>query len=255
MSKRSTASTSSTPTAGSWADIAQLGQYILDQLGDDRRSENLLVHWVAHRLAEYMHAAEAATDPEERAASRDAAALLIARLWEARGGWPWGWPPQAVSKLFEGLRGGAAPFYDDEPVPLPPWLSSLGELDALAHEERTAWTYGALLELDGDQLRRALEAAPDNSSKDEDVEQIREQLRFVEQAQEWIAELAKPNEDATRRADRAQILARVFTDIDERRALLLERALKDARRGQRRKPARYARFAEPFARRRRLRAS
>jgi hypothetical protein len=238
MSSESTAPTSSTLTANSWNDLAKLGEYILDQLGRDRRSEDLLVHWIAHRLAERLHTAETADDPGARDAARESAALLITQLWQARSGWPQGWPPDAVRKFADGVRGATGQSYPDEKVvPLPPWLSTLGELIALQSEEREAWVNGALLELDGDGLRRTLEVAPDDASEPTDLSDIRRQLRRYEEAEDWIAAHAQDSEDASRRADRARILGRVLEGLAERRAELIERALKDARRGQRRKPA------------------
>jgi hypothetical protein len=95
----STASTSTAPTVSSFDDLAALGKYILDLLGHDRRSEDLLAHWLAHRLAEHMQRAERARTKREREEARDAAALLITRLWETRGGWSRGWPPAALEML------------------------------------------------------------------------------------------------------------------------------------------------------------
>ena len=237
MSRRSTASTSSTPTLGSWDDLAKLGEYILDQLGRDRRSDNLLVHWVAHRLAEHMHTAETADDPRMRESARDAAALLIAQLWQARDGWPQGWPPDAVREFTDGVGRAAGRSHGEEVVQLPPWLSTLVELDALQSEERAAWLNGALLEVGAHELRRALEAAPDGAPETDDLADISWQLRRHENAEDWIAAHAQDGEDPSRRTDRARILERVLEDIAKRRAALIERTLKDARRGQRRKPS------------------
>lgn len=219
----------------SWDDLSKLGEYILAQLGDDRRSDNLLVHWVAHRLAEQMQRAETASDPREREAASGAAALLIAQLWEARGGWPQGWPPDAVRDFAEGVRRAQGAAYG-EASPLPPWLSTLSELAALQEEERAVWLHAALLEVGAEELRRALEAAPDSHPEPDDLSDIRWQLRFHESAEEWIADRAKEGENPSRRADRARILERVLRDIATRREALIERTLKDARRGQRRKP-------------------
>jgi hypothetical protein len=238
MSSGSTSSTSSTPTPGSWDDVAKLGEYILDQLGRDHRSDNLLVHWVAHRLAEHMRTAETSDDPRERDAARDAAALLIAQLWQARGGWPQGWPPDAVRKFVEGVRPAAGQSYGEGVPQLPPWLSTLVELELLHREELTAWLNGALLEVGADELKRALDTAPDDAPEPAaDLLDIQWQLRRHESAEEWIAVHAQEGEDPSRRADRARILERVLKGITERRAALIQRTVKDARRGQRRKPS------------------
>jgi hypothetical protein len=237
MSKGSTGSISSAPRLESWDDLTKLGEYILDQLGHDRRSDDLLVHWVAHQLAEHMQAAETADDPAERGAAREAAALLIAQLWRARGGWPQGWPPDAVQRFTHGVRHAVAQNHEEEIVQLPPWLSTLAEHAVLQWEERVAWTNAALLELGDDQLRQALEAAPDPAPEPADIGGISWQLSRYEKAEEWIADYAQEGEDPSRRKDRAEILGRVLTDISERRASLIERTLKDARRGQRRKPS------------------
>jgi hypothetical protein len=236
MSRASKPSTSSIPTLGSWDDLAKLGEYILAQLAHDPRSDNLLVHWVAHRLAENMQTAETADNPREREAARDAAALLIAQLWEARAGWPRGWPPDSVRHFVEGVERAAGSSYG-EPTRLPPWLSTLTELETLAREERAAWLNAALLEVGSEELRRALDAAPDSEPTPDDLSDMRRQLLYHENAEEWIVESADEGEDPSRRADRARILERVLHDIAERRAALVKQTLKDARRGQRRKPA------------------
>lgn len=236
MSRESTASTSSTPTPESWHDLSKLGEYILAQLGGDRRSDNLLVHWVAHRLAEHMQKAETASAPREREAARDAAALLIAQLWEARGGWPQGWPPDAVREFAEGVRRAQGSAYG-QASPLPPWLSTLSELTSLQQEERLVWLHGALLEVGAEELRRAVETVPNSHPEPDDLNDIRWQLRCHEKAEEWIAGQAEEGENPSRRADRVQILERVLRDILTRREALIERTLKDARRGQRRKPS------------------
>src|SRR4051794_14776749 len=124
VSSPSTASTSTGPTVTSFDNLSALGEYILDLLGRDRRSEDLLVHWIAHRLAEHMQRAERARTKREREASREAAALLITRLWETRAGWSTGWPPEALQVLeralgpFENWRGEEL---GDQL--LPPWFS------------------------------------------------------------------------------------------------------------------------------------
>ncbi len=236
MSNRSTGSTSSAPAPDSWDDLAKLGEYILDQLGRDRRSESLLVHWVAHTLAERMQAVSVASEPAEREAAREAASLLIARLWQARGGWPSGWPPDAVREFVDGIpRGKGGHFQEQAPAQLPPWLSTFGELDALQWEEREAWRNGALLEVGDGELRRALDAAT-ASSQASDLDDLRWQLRHHETAAEWFASHAEDGEDIGRRADRARVLERVLNDITARRAALFELTLNDARRGIRRKP-------------------
>jgi hypothetical protein len=240
MNNESGGSISSTPTPASWDDLANLGEYILDQLGRDSRSDNLLVHWVAHRLAEHIRTAQTADDSDERETASDAVALLIAQLWEARGGWPQGWPPDAVREFTEGVRRAAGQSYGvgrEEAVRLPPWLSTLEELKSLHSEEGAAWLNAALVELDADDLRRALEAAPDDTPEPADLRDIRLQLRHHEEAENWVAAHAREGEDPSRRSDRARILGRVLEDIAEQRASLIERTLKDARRGQRRKPS------------------
>ena len=237
MCRRSTGSTSSTPTPDSWDDVAKLGEYILDQLGRDHRSDNLLVHWVAHRLAEQMRTAETANDPGERDAARDAAALLIAKLWQARGGWPRGWPPDAAREFVDAVRRTTGQSYAGDVGRLPPWLSTLVELEALHREERAAWLNAALIEVGADELRRAVEAAPDDAPEPQDLSDIHWQLRRHENAEEWIAAHKQEDEDPSRRTDRARILGRALEDIAARRMALIERTLKDARRGQRRKPS------------------
>ena len=238
MSRASTGSTSSTPTPGSWSDLAKLGEYILDQLGRDRRSDQLLVRWVAHRLAEHMSAAETADDPGERQSARDAGALLIAQLWQARGGWPYGWPPDTAREFTDGVAHAAGRSYGAPSVRLPPWLSTLAELEALLSEERATWVNAGLLEGGAAELRRALDAAPDGVPEPTDLAEIRWQVRRFEEAEDWIASHARDGEDPSRREDRARILGRVLADIADRRQALVGRTLADTRRGQRRKPRR-----------------
>lgn len=255
MSRASTASTSLTPTPVSFDDLATLGEYILAQLGLDRRSDNLLVHWVAHRLAERMQTAERAENPTERDTARDAAALLIAQLWQARGGWPQGWPPDAVHMFVDGVRTATGQSHGEESVRLPPWLSTLGELDALHQEERATWLDAALLELGADELEQALAAAPNETPEPDDLSDIRWQVRHHAEAKDSIAARAKEGEDPARRTDRAQILERSLNDIAERRSSLIERTLADARRGLKRKPLRQAvRGTAPRRRRSRRRS-
>lgn len=236
MSSPSTASTSTAPTVGSFDDLSTLGEYILDLLGRDRRSEDLLVHWVAHRLAEHMQRAERARGKREREDARDAAALLITKLWESRAAWSRGWPPEAQKKLEQAF-GRFEPWRDEQPVsqPLAPWLSTLDAIAELQRREFEAWFYGALLELDAAPLRRALELAPQTDFEDSDLLLLRKELDAAERAATWIASLAHEGEDPSRRADRASILARVMANIAEERDLLVKQALKDTRRNQKRK--------------------
>jgi hypothetical protein len=237
VSSPSTASTSTAPTVSSFDDLSDLGEYILDLLGRDRRSEDLLVHWVAHRLAEHMQRAERARTKREREGARDAAALLITRLWETRAGWSTGWPPGGT-KLLDQALGRSDPWgeaMNDEP--LPPWLSSLRTLDELHRREQRVWIHAAFFELDMVAVRRALEAAPERLDDSEDLQSLRKQLAVADEAAAWIAPLADEGEDPSRRADRAAILERVLAGIADERKTLVEQALKDTRRNQKRKPA------------------
>lgn len=236
MSSPSTASTSTAPTVGSFDDLSALGEYILDILGRDRRSDNLLVHWVAHRLAEHMQRAERARTKREREEARDAAALLITRLWEARAGWSTGWPPEGSWILAQAL--GRTDGWNDETYGsrLPPWLSSVHALDELHQREWRVWLHAAFLELDAVAIRRALEAAPQGLSDAEDLRSLRKQLQRADEAAEWITPLANEGENPARRADRAAILERVLAGIANERTTLVEQALKDMRRNQKRKP-------------------
>jgi hypothetical protein len=194
------------------------------------------VHWIAHQLAEHLLLAETADSAEERDGAREAASLLIAQLWRARGGWPEGWPPDAVRQFAEGVRyaTGSRP---QEQRQLPPWVSSLAEHAVLQWEEQAAWTYAALLEVGDTQLQRALDVAPDPAPEPSDLDEIRWQLSRYEEAAGWIADHAQEGEDPSRRKDRAEILSRVLEDISERRAALIERTIRDTRGGQRRKPS------------------
>lgn len=237
MSSLSTASTSTAPTVGSFDDLSALGEYILDLLGRDRSSEDLLVHWVAHRLAEHMQRAERARTKRDREEARDAAALLITRLWETRAGWSTGWPPEAT-KLFKHALGRSDRWGEEtSDEPLPPWLSSLGTLDHLHHREQRVWIHAAFLELDNVAVRRAVEAAPEGLNDSEDLQSLRKQLEVADEAAAWIALQADEGEDPSRRADRAAILERVLAGIADERKTLVEQALKDTRRNQKRKPA------------------
>lgn len=234
MSKASTRSTSSVPTEDSppWTDLSKLGEYIVAQLGDERGDPNLLAHWIAHRLAEQLSEAENVHEPERQEAARAAAAALIPQLWGARRGWPWGWPPDAVKDLVEGVR--ATHGRRAEPQSPHPWLATLSELEALHQEERRVWVYGALLELDATALQAALDAALASDANADDIATIRRQLRVHREAEQWLADRAEEGERTTRRADRARVFDRALTQIAEQRTALVERALAAARRGRRR---------------------
>lgn len=238
MSKTSTASTSTAPTVSSFDDVSALGEYILDLLGRDRRSEDLLVHWVAHRLAEHMQRSERARTKREREEARDAAALLITRLWETRAGWSTGWPPEALKMLEQAL----GPFdrwreQESPDEPLAPWVSTLDAIDELHQRELRVWLFAALLELDAAPLRRALEVAPEAGPEDSDLQLLRRQVDAAEEAAAWIVALARKDEDPSRRADRVAILEREMAGIADERKRLVEQALKDTRRNQKRKRA------------------
>jgi len=110
----------------------------------------------------------------------------------------------------------------------------LPELEALQAEERELWIFGALLELDAKPLQAAIDAAPESDADANDVATIRWQLRQREEAEQWLAEHAEEGERTTRRADRALIFDRLLSDIADRRAAVIRRALTDARRGRRR---------------------
>lgn len=86
-------------------------------------------------------------------------------------------------------------------------------------------------------VRRALEVAPEGLNDSEDLQSLRKQLEVADEAAAWIAPLADEGEDPSRRADRAAILERVLVGIAEERKTLVEQALKDTRRNQKRKPA------------------
>lgn len=247
MSRPSTASTSTAPTVSAFEDLSALGEYILDLLGRDRASENLLVHWVAHRLAEHMQRAEGARTRREREEARDAAALLITRLWETRAGWSSSWPPEALATLERAL-GPFDRWRKEEPAdePLPPWVSSLESITDLQRRESQAWLYAALLELDMAPLRRALEVAPHAGlDTDSDLQLLRREVDAAESAAKWIVSQATEDEDPSRRADRAAVLGRVLADIAEERNRLVEQALKDARRNQKRKRPSRGAFPQP----------
>jgi hypothetical protein len=235
LSRGSTRSTSSAPTEDSppWTDLSELGRYIVAQLGDEHGDRNLLAHWIAHRLAEYLSDADTADDPQRQEAARRAAEALIPQLWAARSGWSWGWPPDAVKEFVDGVRA-ARGRPREEPRLSPPWLATLPELEALGGEERQIWLYGALLQVGATALREALDAAPSPDADTHDIASIRWQLRGHEEAEQWLVEHAEEGERPTRRADRARIFERALADIAARRAILVKRALADARRGTRR---------------------
>jgi hypothetical protein len=234
VSRASTRSTSSAPTEHSppWTDLSKLGEYIVAQLVDERGDPNLLAHWIAQRLAEHLSEAENAEEPERQEAARAAAATLVPQIWGARRGWPWGWPPDAVKNLVEGVR--AAQSRHVEPKSPHPWLATLSELETLHQEERRVWVYGALLELGATALQAALDAAPASDANADDIATIRWQLRVHREAEQWLADGAEEGERTTRRADRARVFDRALTQIAEQRAALVGRSLVAARRGRRR---------------------
>lgn len=222
---------------GSWNDVAKLGEYILDQLGRDRRAGDLLVHWVAHYLAEQMCLASSTEDGSAREAARARSASLIAQLWNARGGWPEGWPPRAVQTFVTGVRGASGQIHrDKDQAPLPPWLATVGELDALHHAEQTAWLNAALLEVGIDELQAALDAAPAADSELDDLTDIRWQGDQHELAELWFSDHAEAGEDVTDRQDRTRVVRRVLEDVSTRRKALIDRSLEDSLHGQARVP-------------------
>jgi len=231
----STASTSSNPTGDSppWTDLSKLGEYIVAQLDDERGRPNLLAHWIAHRLAEHLHEAENAAEPDQREAARAAAAVLVPQLWCARAGWPRGWPPDTAKDFLEAIDT-ARTRQLDKPRSSLPWLATFGELEELRQAERKLWLYGALLELDASSLQAALDAAPESDADADDIANLRWQLTRREEAEQWLAEHAQPADRTTRRVDRARALGRALAEVAEQRAVLVKRTLAQARRGQRR---------------------
>src|ERR1700733_661934 len=71
--------------------IFELGKTIIEELGPDQ-SVDTLARWMAHYIAEFMQAAEAANG-EERQTKMAVCASAILDLWEHRGQFPKGMRP------------------------------------------------------------------------------------------------------------------------------------------------------------------
>jgi hypothetical protein len=229
MSRRSTASTSSNLTDQSppWEDLSRLGEYLIAQLGDPYH-QDLLAHWMAHQLAEFIQTERDAASESERLAARSAASDLIPRLWEARRHWPSGWPPPEASKLRQLLEQlepnslrGSRPDVEGEP-----WWDALSEIQELHREEMRIYLHGAIAELEITAIAAALAAAHDiDATTEEDLEFMRTAVELRGSTDEWFVEHAQHGEKPTRRSHRAQIIEREIANIDERRHHLLGRAV------------------------------
>lgn len=240
MRKRSTGSTSTSQTEPSapWEDLSKLGEYIVAQLGDPY-GENLVVHWMAHQLAEYLKSERDAESESERTVAREAASSLIIRLWQARSHWPSGWPPPEASKLKQLLED-PAPRWErvsSAGASGEPWWDAVSDIEELHREEMRIYLYGAIAELDIDAIGAALDAANRLDAADgDDLAFMRTALELRGSTDAWFAEHAQPRENPSRRAHRARIIEREIAKIDKRRHDMLRRATAHAR-SYRRRPS------------------
>lgn len=223
-----------------WEELSKLGEYIVTQLGDPYQ-QNLVVHWMAHQLAEYLKAEREPTSESERVGARRAATDLIIRLWQVPSHWPYGWPPLEASQLKQLLEDqeprwqrASSPDQRNEP-----WWDAALELDDLQRQELRICRYGAIAELDTDAVRTALDAAPASLTDDgdDDLAFMKRQLALRSSIDKWFAEHAQPGENPSRRSHRAQIIERELVSIDERRHDLIRRAAAHAQ-GYRRRSSR-----------------
>ncbi|MDX3585763.1 hypothetical protein [Streptomyces europaeiscabiei] len=101
-------STSSTQTAGQQSadPLAELGERILAELGEER-TNNTLIRWLSHHTARLMQAADDAAHAGDVSAPARAeeARTAILQLWQARSAWPEGWPPPRAAALAKTLAG------------------------------------------------------------------------------------------------------------------------------------------------------
>jgi hypothetical protein len=105
----STESTS-TDTSIEHDNLMELGEAILREL-ELERSNDILGRWLAHHIAELMHAAKEEQSAGTATHSNQAAGACreaILQLWQHRSHWPTGWPPARalqMARLLERLDG------------------------------------------------------------------------------------------------------------------------------------------------------
>jgi hypothetical protein len=133
-------------------EVLALGRRIVDELGGEEAS--LLSRWAAFRVAELIHIAASATDPETRRAATGSCTELVLRIWQERGKWPQGWPPPAAGDLVSALRTRSR--WQRAAIPSEPaeytWTNTLPAIIDALDNERALWTLAALAEHDADTL-------------------------------------------------------------------------------------------------------
>ncbi|WP_159041030.1 hypothetical protein [Streptomyces sp. FxanaA7] len=135
-------STSSTQTAGQQSadPLAELGERILAELGEER-TNNTLIRWLSHHTARLMQAADDAARAGDVSAPAlaEEARTAILQLWQARSAWPEGWPPPRAAALAETLACIPEPTADTWPgQSLPARLSAVHQVILAAFTDEAA---------------------------------------------------------------------------------------------------------------------
>jgi hypothetical protein len=129
--------------------VVALGQSIVRALGANEHGD-VLGRWMAHRIAELLESAEKTKSPAVAEAARKEATKVIFDVWQQRSHWPEGWPPVSAAAFAAQFAVPRSRWDIPEPTGSI-WLDTLGQLDAIANEERRLWLDAALLDLDENQ--------------------------------------------------------------------------------------------------------
>ncbi len=198
-----------------------MGEAIVHELGL-ANSNDTLGRWMAHRIAELMQRADAASDDAVRELTRKEASDLILRLWSHRSSWPRGWPPKASAAIETVSR------RHSEQATGSPWLDTLDELRILQSRERQIWTRLGLLDFDIESERR-LVGELDGEGADEERRPIEAVIRLWELAEKEMCESI--GSAAESRSARAQAGIIEMADVDSARDELRSRVVSEAQQG------------------------
>lgn len=167
-----------------WPDVVNLGHAILRelQLSD---TNNTLVRWMAHYIAEVMDRAERADESGTRESAQRECADLIIRLWDTRQRWPHNIAP--LSKVVPLIEKALSEYKYSRQHPKDnhtDWIAALEHLNSLQSKEMMLCWQGIFLQLSPEEVAEEIKKAKAFGVALDPTEQ--KILELLEIAHDWI---------------------------------------------------------------------
>jgi hypothetical protein len=219
----------------SWTKITTLGKRIALQL-DLEDDNDLLAHWMSHRIAELIAAGEH-EGPNREQIKRECTDLIL-RVWEHRSHWPKGWPPPAAAELLQALDD-SHPATRRRRIPkMTSWLDGLSKLRKLHDREDSVWRKASIASLDIQQELMWLTNDPDSLSEDQKntLQTLSSMYENLNTPYTSLDQTTTPNFASLPDSERTKLTIKVLQKIDDEKSAILKAIIQTTQPATKRNP-------------------